>query len=189
MSPTTDDNTKYAIEKMSDSFEITMDMMKDFLQIIADIKTKIAVYEKYYSDTDKKLDISINNSFEMLNMMKASPNDSIAKEVSSMHTTHTIEKSLLDRLKDDIDHLKNECDKLAKILIITESIVETTKETKTLYKVIAGIFAVITIVVGGFEVIRTLQFSDSTAKMKGVIEDLQKSAKIYNNSQLQQKKN
>jgi cysteinyl-tRNA synthetase len=176
-------NTNYAISRMAESFDATIDFLKDYTKIIGDLQVKLSLFEKYLSDSEKNISTLLDNTFSILNKMNRTSNEDIENILVTIKNVQGVENSLIEKIRDDMSCIQDNRDSLKDLTTIIAQIKEDTASSRKLYKVITGVLIVLNILVGGFEIIKTSINIDKQDKADKLIEEVKKlyeSQKIEN---------
>lgn len=202
----TNGNTKFAIDKMSASFDKTIDTLKDFLKTLGDIVVRLEVAKNDHVNILEKLDMTADNSFKIVNIMEKVSNEEIMDilegfksdkgdlftvlndihvKIEKIYEVKQSQNEYIHKIQDicrELEELKTPKETLYEQKQIIVSILEKVSATHKLYKYIAIFMIFLSTVVSGFELVKSIQNSDKNEKINKVIDkigDLEKIEKSF----------
>jgi len=113
-----------------------LDMQADFLKHLYDIKSKFETFEKDTTELRKDLDITLTNSFNIVNLMKSRSNETISAQVEVVQSTLSTFFSTLEKMLAQLEAIKITKQEEDKLKLSVTELEKDYKEIAVFYKMV-----------------------------------------------------
>lgn len=163
---------QYTMEKIADSYDTNTETLKEFFKLLMDIQSKLLLNDRCVKDIEKNMATLLSIAYEIVNMMKKTPNEELEKYLNTIKEKIYDYKVIIDKVKEDTDEIDNNVESLKIIKLKLDSIEENTNTNKFLDKAIIVLVSFLTLIAGGFTSYKSYQADATNAKMEKIIKEI-----------------